>query len=294
MLEMSLKNHPNTRPFTEAGSLSQMSVWYEYERNILWTMMRPQPRQCFNLDLLEEISTVVQAARESRMQIDFWVSGSTVPGIYNLGGDLSYFAQQIRAGDRGRLLAYAHSCVRTVHLAMTGFGVGAITIAMVDGVALGGGFEGALAHNYILAQKGAKLGFPEISFHLYPGMGAYSLVTRKAHMRLAEQLISTGESFTAEWHHERGLVDHVFEPGEAYSSTHSFIDGMRPKLTSLRALLHMRHRVLQVTESELLDITGDWVDAALRLNDNDLAQIERLVMLQNARGLKDPAASLVA
>lgn len=271
-----------------------MSAWYESERNVMWMMLHAHPRPCFNPELLKDISNLVRAAKESRIPIDFWVTGSTVPGLYNVGGDLSYFAQHIRVGDRGALMAYARSCIDAVYQAMTGFGVDAISIALVEGTALGGGFEAALAHEYVLAQKGTKLGFPEIAFNLYPGMGAYSLVARKAHMRLAEQLISTGESFSAEWHHDKGLVDLVFEPGDAYVATRTFIDGIRPKLNGIHAMLRARRRVLPITKSELLDITEDWADSAFRLEEKDLAYMERLVMLQNKRGVNGTAGAPVA
>ena len=287
---MPLQNHPKTRRFIEAGPLSQMSAWYEAERNVMWMMLHAHPRPCFNLELLVDIANLVRAAKKSGLPIDFWVTGSTVPGLYNVGGDLAFFAQHIRAGDRSALMAYARSCIDAVYQAMTGFGVDAISIALVEGTALGGGFEAALAHEYVLAQKGAKLGFPEIAFNMYPGMGAYSLVARKAHMRLAEQLISTGASHSAEWHHEKGLVDLVFEPGEAYLATRTFIDGIRHKLNGIHAMLRARRRVLPITKSELLDITEDWADSAFRLEEKDLAYMERLVMLQNKRGMKDDAA----
>jgi len=287
---MPLQNHPKTRRFIEAGELSQMTAWYEADRNIMWMMLHAHPRPCFNPALLADIANLARAAQQSGVPIDFWVTGSTVPGLYNVGGDLSYFAKHIRAGERAPLLAYARACVDAVYTAMTGFGVGAVSIALVEGSALGGGFEAALAHEYVLAQKGVKLGFPEIAFNLYPGMGAYSLVARKAHMRVAEQLISSGEAFSAEWHYEKGLVDRLFEPGDAYTSTRTFIDSLRPKLNGIHAMLRTRRRVLPITKSELIDITEDWADSAFRLEEKDLAYMERLVMLQNRRGGKGPAA----
>ena len=278
---MPLQNHPKTRRFIEAGPLSQMSAWYEADRNVMWMMLHAHPRPCFNPELLNDIARLTRAAKASGFPIDFWVTGSTVPGIYNVGGDLSYFAQHIRAGDRAALLAYARSCVDAVYEAMNGFGVGAITLAMVEGSALGGGFEAALAHEYVLAQKGVSMGFPEIAFNLYPGMGAYSLVARKAHMRLAEDLISTGVAHPAEWHHERGLVDRLFEPGNAYVATRTFIDNMRPKLNGMHAMLRARRRVLPITKTELLDITEDWAESAFHLQEKDIAYMERLVLMQN-------------
>lgn len=283
---MSLQNHPKTRRFTEAGTLSQLSAWYESERNVMWLMLHTHPRPCFNPELLKDVSTVTRAAKASGLPIDFWVTGSTVPGMFNVGGDLSYFVRHIRAGERAPLIAYARSCVDIIHEALNGFGLGAITISMLEGSALGGGFEAALAHEYVLAQKDARMGFPEIAFNLFPGMGGYSLVARKAHARVAEHLISTGEAHTAEWHFDKGLVDRVFEPGEAYTATRTFIDSIRPKLNGIRAMLNTRRRVLPITKAELLEITEAWAESAFTLQEKDLAYMERLVLLQNKRGVK--------
>lgn len=280
---MPLHNHSKTRRFTEAGELAQIDAWYEEGRNIMWMMLRAEPRPSFNPVLLTDIANLARAARESQLPIDFWVTGSSVPGIFNAGGDLALFAKHIRAGERAPLRAYARACVDAVHEAMTGFGVNAITLAMVEGTALGGGFEAALAHDFLLAQKDAKMGFPEIAFNLFPGMGAYSFVARRAHAKLAEELILSGEAFTADWHCEKGLVDRVFEPGDAFMATRGFIDHLRPKLNGVRAMLRTRRRVHPITRSELLDITEDWSEAAFGLQEKDLAYMERLVLLQNRR-----------
>jgi DSF synthase len=286
---MHLHDHPLVRPFTEAGTLSQIDAFYEEGRNILWMMLRAQPRPSFNPELLQDINNLARAARAADLPIDFWVTGSTVDGIFNAGGDLSYFARHIRAGERAHLKTYAHACIDAVHEAMTGFGVGAITLALVEGTALGGGFEAALAHDFVLAKKGVKLGFPEIAFNLFPGMGAYSFVARKGSIGLAERLISTGEAFTAEWHHERCLVDHLFsgdEGDDGYMAVRTLVDSLRPKLNGIRAMLRTRRRVQPITKQELLDITDDWAEAAFSLEEKDLAYMERLVMLQNRRGAK--------
>ncbi len=266
-----------------------MSAWYESERNVLWLMLHANPRPCISPELLNDVARVTRSARDSGLPVDFWVTGSTVPGFYNVGGDLSYFARNIRSGERAPLVAYARACVDIIHQALNGFGLGAITISMIEGAALGGGFEAALAHEYVLAQKDARMGFPEIAFNLYPGMGAYSLVARKAHMRLAEELIGSGEAHAAEWHYEKGLVDRIFEPGQAFKATRTFIDGMRPKLNGIRGMLRARRRVLPITRSELMEITEDWAEAAFQLQEKDLAYMERLVLLQNKRGVKTPA-----
>lgn len=280
---MQLKDHPECRPFYEAGDMSQLAAYYEEGRNIMWMMLRSEPRPCFNQGLLSEILHLARIARDSGLRFDFWVTGSQVPELFNVGGDLSYFVDAIRSGQRDTLMSYARSCIDCIWEMYNGFGTGAISISMIEGSALGGGLEAALAHHYVFAQKDVKLGFPEIAFNLFPGMGGYSLVARRAGMNVAEELISTGETHTAEWFAQRGLVDQIFEPGEAYLATRTFVDVMRPKLNGIRAMIRARQRVLPLTRAELMDITEDWVRSTFTIETKDLAYMERLVVLQNRR-----------
>ena len=286
---MTVINQPTCTLFTEPERFTQLSGYYEAERRTVWMMLRAQPRPCFNHALIEEIMNLSWLVRQSGFAVDFWVTGSLVPEMYNVGGDLQFFVECIQNGRREALRAYARACVDCVHAASRGFDTGAITLAMVEGSALGGGFEAALAHHFVLAQRDARLGFPEIAFNLFPGMGGYSLVARRSGMKLAEDLIYKGESHTAEWYEQHGLVDVLYEPGQSYVSVRTFIDTLRPKLNGVRAMLRARTRVLQLPRSELMDITEDWVDAAFCLEPKDIAYMERLVMLQNrhhAAGLR--------
>ncbi|BBW22016.1 MULTISPECIES: crotonase/enoyl-CoA hydratase family protein [Enterobacter] len=286
---MTVINQPTCTLFTDTERFTQLSGYYEAERRTVWMMLRAQPRPCFNHALIEEIMNLSWLVRQSGFAVDFWVTGSLVPEMYNVGGDLQFFVECIQNGRREALRAYARACVDCVHAASRGFDTGAITLAMVEGSALGGGFEAALAHHFVLAQRDARLGFPEIAFNLFPGMGGYSLVARRSGMKLAEELIYKGESHTAEWYEQHGLVDVLYETGQSYVSVRTFIDTLRPKLNGVRAMLRARTRVLQLPRSELMDITEDWVDAAFCLEPKDIAYMERLVMLQNrhhAAGLR--------
>ena len=154
---------------------------------------------------------------------------------------------------------------------------------MIEGTALGGGFEAALAHHFVLAQNNARMGFPEMAFNLFPGMGGYSLVARRSGMKLAEDLISTGRIAYRRMVPRQGLVDALFEPGDAYRATRTFIDVMRPSSTACGPCCSARQRVLNLSRSELMDITEDWVEAAFAIDPKDRAYMERLVMAQNRR-----------
>ena len=63
-----------------------------------------------------------------------------------------------------------------------------------------------LSFNVIIAERGAKFGFPETLFGLFPGMGAYSLVSRRIGAALAEEMMLSGRCYSAEEMKEIGLV----------------------------------------------------------------------------------------
>ena len=86
------------------------------------------------------------------------------------------------------LIAYGESCVRILHRNMNCLGLPMVTIGVAQGDALGGGFESLLSFNVIIAERGAKFGFPENIFGLFPGMGAYSLVARRVGAQVQQPL----------------------------------------------------------------------------------------------------------
>ena len=62
----------------------------------------------------------------------------------------------------------------------------------------GGGFEHALTNDVIIAERGSRMGLPEVLFNMFPGMGAYSFLDRKIGQKLAEEVISSGKVYSAE------------------------------------------------------------------------------------------------
>lgn len=86
-----------------------------------------------------------------------------------------------------------------------------LTIAAVNGYALGGGFEMALACDFIYASKKAKFGLPEVSLGIIPGFGGTQRLSRILGTRQAKELIMSGRTFTAEEAYARGIVNHLCE-----------------------------------------------------------------------------------
>jgi enoyl-CoA hydratase len=93
------------------------------------------------------------------------------------------------------------------------------TVAAVNGFALGGGCELALACDLRYASTTAKLGQPEIYLGLIPGWGGTQRLARATTLGFAKELILTGRLVGADEARERGLVNAVFEPGELMEKT---------------------------------------------------------------------------
>jgi len=87
-------------------------------------------------------------------------------------------------------------------------------IAAVNGFALGGGLELALACDFIYASEKAKFGFPEVGLGIIPGFGGTQNLPRLIGPNRASELIFSGRIITAAKAHEWGIVNEVFAPEE--------------------------------------------------------------------------------
>ncbi len=87
-------------------------------------------------------------------------------------------------------------------------------IAAVNGFALGGGTEMALACDFIYASSKALFGLPEVSLGLIPGFGGTQRLSRKIPVGMAREIVFSGEKISAEIAHQIGLVNKVFSPEE--------------------------------------------------------------------------------
>jgi enoyl-CoA hydratase len=93
------------------------------------------------------------------------------------------------------------------------------TIASINGYALGGGCELALACDLRLASSNARIGQPEIDLGIIPGWGGSVRLARTTTLGFAKELIFTGRPVDAQVAVEHGLVNAVYEPGELRERT---------------------------------------------------------------------------
>ena len=259
----------------------------------IWGSFNPKGNACFSLGLLKDIRTHdsqleanggrIPFAGESQ-PANYYVLGSRQPRVFNLGGDLALFVLLIKSRDREALAHYAKLCIDNLYPRIRNFSAPSMTtISLVQGDALGGGFECALSSDVIVAEESAQLGFPEILFNLFPGMGAYSLLARRIGMRSAEQLILSGKILPASKLHEMGVIDVLAKDGEGEATVRGWIHANRKRRNGYAAVYRARQCVHPITREELDAITDTWVDAALRLEDKDLKMMGRLVRAQMRR-----------
>ncbi len=266
----------------------QLNTHYDARYKASWFLMQGQPRPCFTKTLLQDIAEFFADVRADIAaghdeKYDFLILASDVDGVFNLGGDLDQFAHAIEQGDRQALMDYAVLCVDVLYANLAHLDEQLTTIALVKGDALGGGFESALSSNLLIAERGTKMGLPEVIFNLFPGMGAFSLLSRKVGPRLAEKMIMSGALYDAEVLYEMGVVDILAEPGQGELAVYRYIDSVNKHALSHRAMAKVKDYCNPVTYQELIDVTKIWVDAALQLTRRDLRMMKRLVQRQSAR-----------
>src|SRR5712664_1579519 len=270
----------------------QIEVRFDPEHAVAWTYMKPSGAPCFNLDMLEELrahDSAIESCggrvlyKDDLHQIHYYVGGSRVEGIFSLGGNLANLVELIKADDHDTLMHYAKLCVDNMYLRICGYNSPMITISLVQGEALGGGFETALSSNVIIAERRSRMGLPEILFNLFPGNGAYSLLSRRVGIKRAEEMIFSGRIYTAVELHEMGVVDVLAEDGNGEAAVQDYIRSNERRRNGMQAVFSCRQHFHPVTHEELLNIANVWVSAALRLEEKDLKLMSRLARSQSKR-----------
>lgn len=283
---------------------SQYQTEFEPGSGTIWGYFNPRGSACFSLGLLKDIRAHDSAlavnggnveVEGEQCPVHYYVCGSRVPRVFNLGGDLALFVLLIKSRDREALAHYARMCIDNMHARIQNYySPNLVTISMVQGDALGGGFECALSSDVIIAEESAQLGLPEILFNLFPGMGAYSLLARRIGMRAAEQMILSGRMQSAKALFEAGIVDVLAKDGQGEAAAQEWIARTAKRQNGTRAVFRARQMVQPITREELDSIAELWVDAAMKLQDRDLRMMGRIVRSQMRRMESDEAIDVTA
>ena len=281
--------------FVPAQPVVSDCIAVELERgssNVLWaTMAQAAAGECqnFSLPLLHGLRELLQVLHENAAHwscdgelasVHYMVLKSGNPDYFSLGGDLKHFRSCIERKDREGLFRYSRLCLDILYAWATSLNNHATTIALVQGRALGGGFETALSADYLIAEEHSEFGFPEILFGLFPCTGGMSLLARRVGVYEAERMMIDGRIYSAAELKERGIVDEVCPRGDGTLAVHRFMASHGKHRNARLALQRARHRIAPLDYREMLTVVEAWVEAAMNLPDADIKVMDMLIRLQ--------------
>ena len=174
------------------------------------TVNRPGALNALNREVLEEMARVIREVRHDSSVRALIVTGA---------GDRAFVAGADIAAMSKMSAADGLDFSRLGHRVMESFEDLPIpVIAAVNGFALGGGLELALACDLIIASEKARFGQPEINLGLIPGFGGTQRLPHRIGHNKARELIMTGEMFDAKTALELGLANQVVAPADLIAS----------------------------------------------------------------------------
>lgn len=283
--------------FPQTSSYRNISTRFDAQHGAYWCFIDSSPRFCFTPELLEELNrfakdferTAREAANGGDPLVRYFITASKTPGIFNLGGDLSLFARCVRERDVESLRNYARSCIETLYPYISGFHLPVTTISLVQGDALGGGFETALGGDIIVAERSAQMGFPEVLFNLFPGMGAYNLLLQRVGIQRTERMLLNGKLYRAEELHAEGLVDIVAEDGGGENAVYDFILRDENRRNARKSVRKIRRLLHPIRYEDLVRIADIWVETAFRVGPREVRLMERIARSQGRIPRRVPA-----
>lgn len=265
-------------------ALGELDVLYDDRAAALWTFMNPAGRPSFTPAMLHDFEAwqdmIGKGFGSGKVPLRYLILGSRARDVFCFGGDLDLFQRLIRERDREGLKNYGRRCCAILDRNIRTLDIPMLTIGLVQGAALGGGFEALLSFDYIIAERQATFGLPEIMFGLYPGMGAHALLARKLGSAMADRIIVSNETFTAEQMYELGIVHALAEPGDGVGAVRDFIKKSERRHAGLVGSRRAIKEVWRLDVGELNRITDMWADTALQLTETDLKVMNRLVAAQ--------------
>ena len=177
------------------------------------TFNRPNVLNALNRKTVEELGDCLNAARQDDAVRVLILTGAGEKAFV-AGADINELAKRTPVDGKD----FSLFGQEVIHRLET---MGKPSIAAINGFALGGGCEVALACTIRIASRNAKLGQPEVKLGIIPGYGGSQRLARLCGKGLAHEMILTGEMITAEEALRVGLVNRVVEPAELLATAES-------------------------------------------------------------------------
>lgn len=177
-----------------------MKLTFTSDTNAYRITLNDPPLHILDITLLEELREALRQVKNDRHAL---ILDATGEKAFSAGASV-----QDHLGDRvTAMLAAFHDCFRILAR------LDVVTVALVRGVALGGGCELALACDFVLASDRARFGQPEIALGVFPPVAAYQL-SRQLAPRKGLELLLTGDPVDAATAERLGLANAVFPAAE--------------------------------------------------------------------------------
>jgi len=183
---------------------------YEGEIGVV-TVNRPKALNALNIETLKEMQMGIQEVRNHPEWKVLIVTGAGEKAFV-AGADISEMKDMnsIEALDFSKL---GHTTLKMIQ------DLDRPVIAAVNGYALGGGMEIALACDFIYASENARFGVPEVTLGVFPGFGGTQRLPRLIGKGRAKELILTGKMITAQEAFQMGIVNRIFPQASLMEET---------------------------------------------------------------------------
>ena len=181
-------------------------VTWHAEQSVLEIVLNRPPANALGRALINGLNTALDAA--DALPAKVIVVSSALPGFFAAGADIKHMASV----DAELFAAYGDA-VRAALERLANHP--ALSVAAVDGLALGGGLELAMACSLRIAGSSARLGLPEVKLGLIPGAGGTQRLPRLVGRGRALDIMLTGREVDAEEALRIGLVDRLVPAGTA-------------------------------------------------------------------------------
>lgn len=281
---------PQRRLRSPELDLEHLRVTLDADSGLLFARMKHRQRACYTPGLMHDmrrmqthLAELYRGCAGDEIPFRYLVWASDAPKAWSLGGDLASFTAMIRAKDEAGLRAYAHLAIDILYANLTSLGLPVLTVALIQGDAIGGGFEAMLTDDLVIAEESSKFGLPEILFNLFPGMGGYSFLKRKLGPALARQILEDGLSRSADEVKALGLVDIVCKEGQGEVTLRRVVQEQARRFNTMLTLKQVRERADPPAKAELVDIVDLWVDLAMELGEEELRRMDCLARVQEKK-----------
>ncbi len=209
------------------------------------TINRPEAMNALNENVVAQLKQRFEEAQANAdvKAIVFQGAGKA----FVAGADIKYFVDKIKAdkiADIAEFTRKGHELLLDIENSDK------LTIALLDGLSLGGGSELALACQAIIATPAGSMGFPETAIGIIPGLGGMLRMTRFTGPELAKYYVFTGAPISAEDAHDLGIVTRLVAPAEVASAIQELASETKPDKYRQREIPEKFKTMSQLCSSE--------------------------------------------